>query len=83
MADFCKQCSIDTFGEDYGDLAFITEQKEWEEGKASCDICEGCGPIQVDPLGNCVSKDCMCQGQTGHGMPWFSSLIGGFKEKEE
>lgn len=76
MADFCKQCSINIFGEDYGDLASITEQKEWEEGRAVCTICEGCGPIQLDPQGNCVSTDCMCKGQVGHGMPWFTALVG-------
>lgn len=58
MADFCRQCSIETFGKDYRELAGITTQKDWEQAKASIVICEGCGIIQVDPEGNCVSKDC-------------------------
>jgi hypothetical protein len=33
-------------------------------------ICEGCGLIQVDQLGQCISKDCLKQGQYGHGMPY-------------
>jgi hypothetical protein len=37
--------------------------KEGEEGKYlgtfTCVLCEGCGPIQVDADGNCVSEDCI------------------------
>lgn len=58
MADFCKQCSIETFGEDYGDLSGITKQEDWEKGLAAVVTCEGCGFIQVDPDGYCVSADC-------------------------
>ncbi len=70
MADFCKQCSIDLFGEDTKDLAGLTKQEHWDEAKAVCVICEGCGYIQVDPEGNCVSPDCLHQGEPGHGLPW-------------
>lgn len=70
MADFCKQCSIDLFKEDYKELAGITTQEDWQNGKAVCVICESCGFIQVDPEGNCVSEDCLCKGQPGHGLPW-------------
>lgn len=70
MADFCKQCSIDSLGEDYKDLAKITTLEDWQSGKAVCVICEGCGFIQVDPEGNCVSPDCLCSGKEGHGLPW-------------
>lgn len=59
MADFCKQCSEDKFGEDFKDLAYITAVDDWKEGKAAVVICEGCGPIQVDPDGNCISDDCL------------------------
>lgn len=70
MADFCKQCSIDMFGHDYGDLAGVTTEEAWQ-GKMACTvICEGCGPIQVDPQGNCVSPDCECKGKPGHNLPW-------------
>lgn len=70
MADFCKQCSIDIFGEDFRELAGITTQEGWNDGKAAVVLCEGCGPIQVDPDGNCVSENCDCQGKAGHGLPW-------------
>lgn len=70
MADFCKQCSIDNFGKDYRELAEITTQEDWNDGKASVVLCEGCGPIQVDPDGNCVSENCECHGMSGHGLPW-------------
>lgn len=70
MADFCKQCSIDLFGQDYGDLKGITKQNDWENGGACVVICEGCGFIQVDPEGNCVSQDCIEKGKPGHGLPW-------------
>lgn len=70
MADFCKQCSINIFVDDFGELAGITSEDDWAQGVAQTVICEGCGPIQVDPKGNCVSKDCMCSGESGHGMPW-------------
>lgn len=70
MADFCKQCSIHHFGTDYGDLSGVTPKEDWEKGLAQVVICEGCGPIQVDPEGNCVTSDCLCQGKEGHGLPW-------------
>ena len=73
MADFCKQCSIDIFGEDFRELAGITTQEGWNDGKAAVVLCEGCGPIQVDPDGNCVSENCYCQGKAGHGLPWVKA----------
>ena len=62
MADFCRQCSIRIFGEDYHDLAKITTPEDWTQGKSAVVLCEGCGPIQVDPEGNCISKDCLEHG---------------------
>lgn len=59
MADFCKQCSEKLFGEDIGDLANITKPGDQAEGKYAVVICEGCGPIQVDVDGRCVSVDCL------------------------
>ena len=39
MADFCKECSIEVFGEDFGDLKGLCD-----EGYMSLAICEGgCG----------------------------------------
>jgi hypothetical protein len=70
MADFCKQCSIDMFSKDFKELAGITSPESWADGKAAVVICESCGFIQVDPDGNCVTEDCECAGQPGHGLPW-------------
>lgn len=59
MADFCQQCSERVFGRDFRELAGLTSPESWAEGKAAVAICEGCGPIQVDPEGRCVSEDCL------------------------
>ena len=47
------------FNADFGDLRGITKPEDWTEGKACVVIREGCGVIQVDPEGACVSKDCL------------------------
>lgn len=70
MADFCKACSIEYDGEDHGDLAGITREKHEKEGLAAVVICEGCGIIQVNHAGECVSPDCLKVGQSGHGVPF-------------
>jgi hypothetical protein len=63
MADFCNQCAGPMgFG---GDFAGITTDAEWRDGRAAGVLCEGCGPIRVDPAGNCVSPDCLHR----HGVP--------------
>lgn len=70
MADFCKACSIDLFGEDLEDLADITKEEDFKKGLAYIVTCEGCGFIQVDPEGNCLSKDCLSKELPGHGIDW-------------
>ena len=70
MANFCKACSIKLHGKDFGDLAGITSVKNELEGLAVIVICEGCGVIQVDKDGNCISPDCLCTGQSGHGIAY-------------
>ena len=65
MADFCRQCSVQLFGEDFGDLAGITKAEQEAEGLYALALCEGCGPIQVDHAGDCVSKDCLCKHGVG------------------
>lgn len=59
MASFCKQCSDELFGKDFGDLKGITTIQDEADGKAAVVLCEGCGPIQVDTLGRCISLDCL------------------------
>lgn len=58
MADFCKQCSVDMFGEDFGDLKGLSTADDTSKGLYPLVLCEGCGAIQVDHEGKCVSKDC-------------------------
>ena len=70
MASFCKSCSIEIFDKDVGDLAGITSEKNETNGVAAIVICEGCGVIQVDHAGNCISIDCLRVNQPGHGMPY-------------
>lgn len=57
MADFCKQCSIDVFGEDFGDMAGLSTAEDTAKGLYCVVLCEDCGPIQVDHEGNCISHD--------------------------
>jgi len=57
MADFCRQCSIKIFGEDFGDLDDLG--CPLPAGMGYQVICEGCGPILVTHEGVCVSKACL------------------------
>jgi hypothetical protein len=54
MADFCKQCSIDMFGEDFGDLKLGPLEPEYYWPV----LCEGCGPTLVNEDGECVHAHC-------------------------
>jgi len=51
MADFCKQCSIEVFGEDFGDLRGLGSPNV-----IYSTICEGCGPTIVRFDGSCTGK---------------------------
>lgn len=64
MADFCKQCSFDMWGEDYGDMKGLSTEEHSKSGLFSLVLCEDCGPCQVDHEGSCVSEDCFkCHGK--------------------
>lgn len=54
MADFCKQCSIATFGEDGKDFQFTAQA-----GYVTAVLCEGCGPTYVSNDGTCVCETCL------------------------
>lgn len=58
MADFCQQCSIEHFGEDFGDFAVLVTEEAVKQDRAAIVLCEGCGPIAVDHKGKCLSSDC-------------------------
>lgn len=61
MADFCRQCSKEVFGEDFGDLKGLVPKF----GPFAAVICEGCGATHVDLGGNCIyhgggtSEECL------------------------
>lgn len=46
MADFCKKCSLEHFGEDFGDLKGLCLK-----GEVISTLCEGCGWVKVDHQG--------------------------------
>lgn len=58
MADYCQQCSLEIFGEDFKELAGITTAENEHDKEYAVVLCEGCGPIQVDNDGVCLSVDC-------------------------
>lgn len=66
MAEFCEACNREMFNMP-SDFKGLTSNKAWSEGKAALVLCEGCGPIQVNPAGECVSKNCTKTGQLCHG----------------
>ena len=75
MAEFCEACSKEHFGPDFpNDFKGLTTEESWKEGKAAVVICEGCGPIQVDPKGRCISEDCLEAGKKGHGPAVFQEV---------
>jgi hypothetical protein len=65
MADFCKQCSIELFDKDFRDLAGISTQAQTDDNRFALVLCEGCGFIQVDHEGRCVSHPNVCE-KDGH-----------------
>lgn len=59
MADFCKQCSLAVFNQDFGDFAsIVTEEEFTNKFLVGIVLCENCGPIEVNHLGECVSEKC-------------------------
>jgi hypothetical protein len=59
MADFCKQCSIFDFGEDFEDLKGLLTPEQVKTGLVVRVICEGCGPTYVNNDGECVYHGCI------------------------
>ena len=55
MADLCKQCSIETWGEDGRDLAGL------DNGDFLA-LCEGCGYIRINDDGKCIDLQCRKHG---------------------
>jgi hypothetical protein len=61
MSAFCQQCSIELFDEDMKELAEFSTPEDTRKGLYAAVLCEGCGSIQVDHNGRCIS-DC----KSGH-----------------
>ena len=59
MADFCKQCCKDSLGVDGTDLDNISTEEHTKKGLFASVLCEGCGPTQVNHLGECISPFCL------------------------
>lgn len=57
MADFCFQCTA-ALGGTGSDFAGLLTRGAGMDGESVVVLCEGCGPIEVDPEGRCVSEDC-------------------------
>jgi hypothetical protein len=57
MADFCNQCTDNRSGDCVGDFVNLSTAADTEAGLFPVVLCEGCGAIQVDHLGNCISHD--------------------------
>ena len=57
MSEFCKQCSEQLFGRDYHDLSGLSTPEDTAKKLYPVVLCEGCGPIQVNHLGECMSED--------------------------
>lgn len=62
MSDYCSQCSFSIFGEYFGDMRGISTEIDTKDGRFAEVLCEGCGSIQVDHTGCCVTKDCLEKG---------------------
>ena len=55
MSDFCKQCSIEVFGEDFGDMKACSTKEDDTNKLYAGVLCEHCGPCQVDSEGTCIT----------------------------
>lgn len=59
MSDFCRQCSLEIFGEDFENFKGLTtttipvESVLWEV------LCEGCGKTLVNNKGECINPYCL------------------------
>lgn len=66
MADFCRQCAIELFEFDSGDLRGLHKTLDLSVGHGFGVICEGCGYTNVDHMGQCVSDFCLCSENPKH-----------------
>jgi len=58
MAEFCNQCTEYRLGAGCaGDFQNLSTSEDTKAGLFAVVLCEGCGAIQVDHLGNCISHE--------------------------
>ncbi len=58
MAEFCAECSEELFGKEFpSDFSGILSEEDFDEGYVLPVLCEGCGYIEVDHLGNKIEVD--------------------------
>ena len=57
MADFCLQCAHEMGFK--CDFTMIMSAAQHEKGLVADVLCEGCGPIQVDGDGKCLTIGCL------------------------
>lgn len=54
MSAYCKQCSVEIFGEDFKELAGIASEEDDRNDMVATVLCEGCGPTRVNSKGECI-----------------------------
>ena len=58
MAEFCTECAKELFGEEIeSDFKGILPKEEFEKGQISSVLCEGCGYIYVNHLGDKLNEE--------------------------
>lgn len=63
MAEFCKQCTLEVWGDYPSDFVGITTHEDVAEGMYAWVLCESCGHIPVDVDGSCVGENCCVHGK--------------------
>lgn len=63
----CRACSIETRGDDRGDLRGLVFEGADDVGFEAMVTCAACGPTMVNSEGLCMFGTCMKAGRLGHG----------------
>ena len=61
MAEWCKQCSDEMFGEEHKE--YETYDEPVKPGYHYPLLCEGCGPTGVNEKGECINPNCKKHGE--------------------
>ena len=56
MSDYCKQCSMELFNKDNGELANLVTELDRVNKHSAMVLCEGCGFTCVDHEGKCIGN---------------------------